>query len=68
MVALSILGQPIPLGAGTAYFDGGVLRSEEQFFRNPGDVMLDDIVRATERNAADLGAFIEADEVEIEDD
>jgi hypothetical protein len=66
--ALSILGQPIPLDAGTLYFDStGQPRTEEQFFRNPGDVMLGDIVEATDESALDLSSLSEADTVEIED-
>lgn len=65
--ALSILGQAIPLTAGTEYRDAtGQVRSEEEFFRNPGDVVLGDIVRAKDQDAAALGALLEADEVEIQ--
>ncbi len=64
---LSILGVPIPLDGGTLYFDElGTLRSEEEFFRNPGDVMLDDVVRARDSNASDLSVLAESDEVEIQ--
>lgn len=67
--ALSILGQPIPLDGGTLYFnESGASRSEEQFFRVPGDVMLGDIVRAQDNSALDLSALGEADEIEIEED
>lgn len=66
--ALSILGQPVPLDAGTVYRDAdGVVRSEEEFFRNPGDVFLGDIVRARDRDAASLSVLTEADEVELQD-
>jgi hypothetical protein len=65
--ALSILGQPIPLDAGTLYFDETeTQRTEEEFFRNPGDVMLGDIVKATDASAVDLSVLSEADEVELE--
>jgi len=65
--SLSILGQPIPLGGGTEYFDvSGQSRSEEEFFRNPGDVMLGDVVRAEDQDAANLSLLSESDEVEIE--
>jgi hypothetical protein len=66
---LSILGQPVPLDGATSYFDdGGNLQTEEAFFRSPGLVMLDDIVRATDRSATDLGELDLADEVELEGD
>ncbi len=42
------------------------MRTEEEFFRNPGDVMLGDVVKAEDQNAADLSALTESDEVEIE--
>ncbi len=65
--ALEILGQSIPLDGSTLYRDGsGQSRSEEQFFRNPGDVQLGDIVRARDSDASDLSLLTEADEVEIE--
>ena len=65
--SLSILGQSIPLGGGTVYRDAlGQSRSEEEFFRNPGDVVLGDIVRAKDQDAANLAVLIESDEVEIE--
>lgn len=65
--SLSILGQPIPLAGGTQYFDvSGQSRSEEEFFRNPGDVMLGDVVRAEDQDAANLSLLSESDEVEIE--
>jgi len=65
--SLSILGQPIPLGGGTVYRDAfDQSRSEEEFFRNPGDVMLGDVVRAKDQDAADLSVLAESDEVEIE--
>jgi hypothetical protein len=65
--SLSILGQSIPLDAGTQYFDEAeFMRTEEEFFRNPGDVQLGDIVKAIDEEAADLSVLFEADEVEIE--
>ena len=65
--SLSILGQSIPLDAGTQYFDEAeFMRTEEEFFRNPGDVQLGDIVGAKDEEAADLSVLFEADEVEIE--
>lgn len=64
--SLSILGQPIPIDGATVYRDGlDQVRSEEQFFRNPGDVALGDVVRARDQDAVDLSTLAEADEVEI---
>ena len=66
--AISVLGQPIPLDAGTLYFDAlGAPRSEEEFFRTPGDVMLGDVIAVQDVDAASLSTLSEADEVEIED-
>ena len=48
----------------TGYLDQE--RSEEAFFRNPGDVALGDVVRAIDASAIDLEALGEADEVELE--
>ena len=65
--SISILNQAIPLDSGTVYFDANSnVRTEEQFFRTPGDVSLNEIVRASDKNAADLQVLGEADEVEIE--
>ncbi|MFO0691862.1 MAG: DUF5666 domain-containing protein [Myxococcota bacterium] len=65
--ALSILGQVVPLDGGTQYFDvDGQSRSEDQFFRNPGDVAVYDIVRARDQNAANLSTLAESDDVEVE--
>ncbi|MBK7951457.1 MAG: hypothetical protein IPK00_22505 [Deltaproteobacteria bacterium] len=65
--SLSILGQSVPLDGGTQYRDeNDQSRSEEEFFRNPGDVALDDIVRARDEDAANLSALTESDEVELE--
>lgn len=65
--ALSILGQPIPLDAGTEFRDGaGQTRTEEEFFRNPGDVALGDTVRARDQDATDLSTLAESDEVQIQ--
>ncbi|MEZ4279118.1 MAG: DUF5666 domain-containing protein [Myxococcota bacterium] len=65
--ALEILGQPIPLDGSTVYRDGsGQSRTEEEFFRTPGDVQLGDVVRAKDDDASDLSLLGEADEVEIE--
>lgn len=64
---MSILGQPIPLDGATLYFDATETpRTEEQFFRNPGDVVLGDVVGVKDRSAASLSALSEADEVELE--
>lgn len=65
--SLAILGQSVPLDAGTVYRDDlGQTRTEEEFFRNPGDVQLGDIVRARDEDAADFSTLIESDEVEID--
>ncbi len=68
--ALRIIDQPIPLDpVGTLYFDDlEQFRTEEEFFRNPGDVMIGDIVQAKDESAVDLQTLSEADEVAIEDD
>jgi Domain of unknown function (DUF5666) len=67
--SISILGQPIPIDVDTEYRDAlDQLRSEEQFFRNPGDVALGDVVRARDQEADDLSVLTEADEVSIEGD
>jgi hypothetical protein len=65
---IEILGQPVLLDAGTLYFDEfGASRTEEQFFRTPGDVILGDVVSAEDQSASDLTSLSEADEVMIED-
>lgn len=65
--SLSILGQVVPIDTGTVYRDVfDQPRSEEQFFRNPGDVALGDVVAAKDDAAADLAVLGEADEVELE--
>ncbi len=65
---MSILDQPIPLDGGTTYFNAlEVPRTEEEFFRNPGDVVLGDIVSVRDRDAASLSELLEADEVELEE-
>jgi hypothetical protein len=68
--ALSIIDQPIPLDSvGTSYFDDlEQSRTEEEFFRNPGLVMIGDIVQAKDESALDLQTLSEADEVAIEGD
>ena len=64
---ISIVDQPVPLDPGTLYFDEtSTPRTEDEFFRLPGDVMLGDIVRATDVSAVDLQVLSEADEVELE--
>jgi hypothetical protein len=67
---LSIINQPIPLDPiGTSYFDDlEQPRTEEEFFRNPGDVMIGDIVQVKDESAVDLQILSEADEVAIEGD
>lgn len=65
--SLSILGQSVPLDGGTQYRDeNDQSRSEEEFFRNPGDVALDDVVRARDQDAANLSILGESDDVELE--
>jgi len=66
---LSILGQPVePDEDMTDHFDQfGVLLTQEEFFRMPGGVVLGDVVRAEDREAADLSSLSEVDELEIED-
>ena len=65
---LEILGQSVPLNMGTLYFDDlGAPRTEEQFFRDPGDVMLGDVVSAEDFEAFDLSTLTESDEVSIDD-
>jgi hypothetical protein len=66
--ALSVLDQPIPIDGMTAYFDDlGQARTEEEFFENPGDVQLGDVVKVTDVGALQLDALLEADIVELED-
>lgn len=63
--ALSILGEVVPVDGMTAYFDDeDNPLTEEEFFRNPGDIMLGDIVTARDRSATTLLILAEADEVE----
>ena len=68
--SLSIIDQSIPLDPiGTLYFDDlEQSRTEEEFFRNPGDVMIGDIVQVKDELAVDLQTLSEADEVAIEGD
>ncbi len=66
--SISVVDTAIPLDSGTLFIDeNGQIRSEEEFFRNPGDVGLGDIVKAVDIDAVDLSVLAEADEVEIED-
>ena len=61
------MGQPIQIDGETLYFDLlSQNRTEEEFFRNPGDVMLGDLVKATDDSASDLRVLADADEVELE--
>lgn len=65
---IEILGLSVPLGVRTFYFDDvGAPRTEEQFFRTPGDVMVGDVVRVEDLSASDLASLGEADEVALED-
>ena len=73
--SLSVLGQPVPIHPidamdvmTTSYFNQlGNPRSEKQFFSNPGDVQLSDIVRVTDVGALQSDALLEADIVRIDD-
>lgn len=65
---LEILGQSVPLNLETLYFDDlGASRTEEEFFRDPGDVMLGDVVSAEDFEASSLSTLTEADEVSTDD-
>ena len=65
---LEILGQSVPLNLETLYFDDlGAPRTEEEFFRDPGDVMLGDVVSAEDLSALSLSTLTEADEVSTDD-
>jgi len=65
---LEILGQSVPLNLETLYFDDlGAPRTEEEFFRDPGDVMLGDVVSAEDFEASSLSTLTEADEVSADD-
>ncbi len=64
---LEVLGLEVPLGPTTRYFDdSGFERSEEEFFRVPGDVSLGDPVEVSDEDADDPTLLEEADEVEID--
>ncbi|MFK7894775.1 MAG: DUF5666 domain-containing protein [Myxococcota bacterium] len=66
--SLSVLGRAIPLDAGTAYFDDSEQsRTEEEFFRTPGDVSVGDFVEVVDADAASLEVLAEADEVALDD-
>jgi hypothetical protein len=65
--SLSIVDQLIPLDVDTRYFDSdSAIRTQEEFFRIPGDVMLGDVVEAVDISAADPEILGEADEVGLE--
>ena len=65
---LEILGQSVPLNLETLYFDDlGASRTEEEFFRDPGDVMLGDVESAEDFEALSLSTLTEADEVSTDD-
>jgi hypothetical protein len=64
---MSILGQPVPVDGGTEYRDvDGQQRTADQFFRNPGDVAIGDVVSARDKDAANLSVLTESDEVQIQ--
>lgn len=66
---VAVVDQPVPIFSGTLYFDDqGALRTEEEFFRNPGVLMSTDRVRVTDREAADPELLGNADEVAITND
>ncbi|MEO1933325.1 MAG: DUF5666 domain-containing protein [Myxococcales bacterium] len=65
--SLSIVDQLIPLDVETRYFDSdSAIRTQEEFFRIPGDVMLGDVVEATDISAEDPEILGKADEVGLE--
>ncbi len=63
-----VLEQMVPLdNTVTAYFDAfGLQRTEEEFFRTPGDLSLGDRVVVTDENAVSPGALGPADTVELD--
>jgi len=67
MSTFSVLDQMIPSDLGTAYFDDlGQPRTEEEFFRTPGDVNLGDVVEVTDENALNPETLAEADRVVLD--
>ena len=63
--SIDVLGQPMPIDGGTLYFDAlGAPTDEAGFF---GSIDLDVRVEAVDENAADPGALLEVDELEVED-
>lgn len=65
--ALSVLGQSIPLSVTTSYFDSlDQSRTEEEFFRTPGDVNLGDDIVVKDENAITPNMLLEADSIEID--
>lgn len=53
---------------GTLYFDEAKQsRTEEEFFRTPGDVSLGNIVQVIDMDAAAIDVLGEADEVALDD-
>ncbi len=65
--ALSVLDQPIPLAMSIQYFDSmGMSRTEDQFFRNPGDVNPGDDVEIKDISAVSPDVLLEADEIELD--
>ncbi len=66
---VEVVGQLVPIFSGTLYLDDqGDLRTEEEFFRNPGVLMSTDRVRVTDFGAADPEQIGEADETAISND
>lgn len=65
--SLDVAGQPIPVDGMTSYEDGlGNPRTEEEFFRTPGDVSLGSSVAVEDEAAVDPAALLEADTVSID--
>jgi len=65
--SLEVAGQAIPIDGMTSYSNElGQPRTEEEFFRNPGDVALGSSVVVEDDVAADPATLLEADSVSID--
>ncbi len=65
--SLDVVGQAIPIDGATSYFDElEQARTEEEFFRSPGDVALGTTVVVEDEAAVDATRLIEADVVSID--
>jgi hypothetical protein len=62
--SIDVLGQPIPIDGGTQYFDALGAPVDEMGFFDSIDLGLD--VEARDANAADPGAVLEVDELEVQ--